>query len=155
MKKKLNSSVTVEVCPKSPEAAGSPGAGGAPDRRRPGSQEELGQEQHSQEKQQHNQEKQQPSQKMQQQEKENQRGKYQNCHLVLIGSFLFFLPWPRSEGSTMTIRHPFAIFFLFFLLMYQAVTRSKIKLPHAQNTTDPQYFKSFWTPYKITISGAG
>ena len=79
----LNSSVTVEVCPKSPEAAGPPGEGASPDRRRPGSQEELGQEQHStaqkkqreedqhsQEKLQHSQEKQEHSQKKQQQEQE-------------------------------------------------------------------------------------
>ena len=66
-----------------------------------------------------------------------------------------FLPWPRSEGSAMTIRHPFGMLFLFlFLLMYQAVTRSENKLPHAQYNSDPQYFYRFWTPYKMTISGA-
>ena len=42
----------------------------------------------------------------------------------------------------------------FFLLMYQAVTRSENKLPHALYTLDPQYIYRFWTPYKITIRGA-
>ena len=64
-------------------------------------------------------------------------------------NILTFLPWPRSEGSAMTIRNPFGMLFL----RYQAVTRSENKLPHAQYTSDPQYFYRFWTPYKITISG--
>ena len=56
----------------------------------------------------------------------------------------------------MTMRHPFGIllFLFFFFLRYQAVTRSEIKLPHAQYTLDPQYFYRFWTPYKMTIRGA-
>ena len=36
----------------------------------------------------------------------------------------------------------------------QAVTRSENKLPHAQYTSDPQYFDRFWTPYKMTSRGA-
>jgi hypothetical protein len=46
------------------------------------------------------------------------------------------------------------LLFLLFLLRYQAVTRSENKLPHAQYTSDPQYFDSFRTPYKMTIRGA-
>ena len=33
-----------------------------------------------------------------------------------------FLPWPRSEGSAMTIRPPFSFFFLSFILQNQMVT---------------------------------
>ena len=62
-----------------------------------------------------------------------------------------FLPWPRSEGSAMTIRHPFA---MLLLLGNLAVTRGKIKLPHAQYTSEPKDFYRFWTPFKMTIRGA-
>ena len=37
---------------------------------------------------------------------------------------------------------------------FQAVTRGENKLPHAQYTSDPQYFYRFWTPYKMTNRGA-
>ena len=37
---------------------------------------------------------------------------------------------------------------------FQAVSQGKNKLPYAQYTSDPQYFFRFWTPYKMTISGA-
>ena len=40
------------------------------------------------------------------------------------------------------------------VLGFQAVTQGENKLPHAQYTTDPQYFYRFWTPYKKTIRGA-
>ena len=40
------------------------------------------------------------------------------------------MPWPRSEGSATPIRHPF-----WLLLGYQAKTRGKNKLPHAQETS--------------------
>ena len=53
----------------------------------------------------------------------------------------------------MTIRHPFGMFLLLFLI-YQAVTQSENKLPNAQYTSDTHYFYRFWTPYKMTISGA-
>ena len=35
----------------------------------------------------------------------------------------------------------------------EAVTRGENKLPHAQYTSDPQYFDRFWNPYKITSMG--
>ena len=40
------------------------------------------------------------------------------------------------------------------VLGFQAVTRGENKLPHAQYTSDPQYYYRFWTPYKIIIRGA-
>ena len=62
------------------------------------------------------------------------------------------LPWPRSVGSAMTIRHPFGFFFLF--LGYLAMTRSENKLPCGQYTSHPQYFYKFWTPIKLDGVGS-
>ena len=78
--------------------------------------------------------------------------KIRGSAMTIRHPFGIFLPWPRSEGSAITIRHPFGMFF--FLLRYQAMTRSENKLPNAQYTLDPQYFYRFWTPYKMTIRGA-
>ena len=47
-----------------------------------------------------------------------------------------------------------ALVFLLLLLGFQAVTQGENKLPHAQYTSDPQYFYRFWTPYKMTIRRA-
>ena len=43
---------------------------------------------------------------------------------------------------------PFLVVIVIVVHGFQAVTRGKNKLPHAQYTSDPQYFYRFWIPYK-------
>ena len=56
---------------------------------------------------------------------------------------VLFLLWPRSEGSAMTISHPFS--YSSSCSWISSVTRGENKLLHAQYTPDPKYFYIFWT----------
>ena len=62
---------------------------------------------------------------------------------VLLSNYytFFFLPGPRVIELAMTIRHPFGLFFLLFLL-----TRGKNKLSPGQFTLDPQYVLQILDP---------
>ena len=64
---------------------------------------------------------------------------------------IFFLPWPRSKGSAMTIRHPFLVlYFLDIKGWHKAKTSC-----HMHNTPRTRnIFYRFWPPYKMIIWGA-
>ena len=77
-----------------------------------------------------------------------------------------FLPWPRSEGSAMTIRHPFchgpdpqdrpwpSVTLFLVLLGFQAWHEAKTSCHTNNIPLTPQYFYRFWIPYKMTTRGS-